>query len=116
MNSRLYVGHSIQSNSSTVAYGASLFDGKLVRILIEKLSDVVDLAERFFRLGLVESHREPSEPVPSATAADDRDGLMIRMGPSTWATMPSFAEGYAPDRRRKTLGVSPDPGGSFARP
>jgi hypothetical protein len=38
-------------------------------------------------------------PSPSATAADDRDGLMIRMGPSTWATMPSFAEGYAPDRR-----------------
>ena len=63
MNSRLYLGHSIQSNSSTVAYGASLFDGKLVRILIEKLSDVIDLAEKFFPFGLVQFYREPSEPV-----------------------------------------------------
>jgi hypothetical protein len=62
MNSRLYPGHFIQSNSSTVAYGASLFDGKLVRILIEKLSDVIDLAEKFFPLGLVESHRNRPSP------------------------------------------------------
>jgi hypothetical protein len=68
MNVRLYLGHSIQSNSSTVAYGASLFDGKLVRILIDKLSDVIDLAEKFFPLGLVESHREPSEPVQTHAA------------------------------------------------
>ena len=48
--------------------GTSLFDGKFVRILIEKLSDIVDLAEKFFPLGLVESHREPSEAAQTYAA------------------------------------------------
>jgi hypothetical protein len=55
-------------NNFDRSQGASFFDGKLVRILIEKLSDVVDLAEKLFPLALVKSHREPSEPVQTHAA------------------------------------------------